>query len=156
MANAIDPSLYLSNYQAQQKQTGSSALGKDDFLKILIAQLQNQDPTSPMEDKEFIAQMAQFTSLEQMSNMNNTLQALVDSQKQSQMMEFSGFIGKEVTWHNIIDSEEEEEEPTIEEGTGRVVSVQFKNGSVTLTLADGTVLEPANISEVKESTVEIE
>jgi len=47
----------------------SQSLGKDDFLKILITQLSHQDPSAPMQDREFIAQMAQFSSLEQMTGM---------------------------------------------------------------------------------------
>jgi len=52
-------------------------LDKDDFLKLLITQLQHQDPNNPMEDKEFIAQMAQFSSMEQMLNVNKSLDKLV-------------------------------------------------------------------------------
>ena len=60
----------LNKQLAVNGRTPKTELGKDDFLQLLIAQLSHQDPTAPMEDTQFIAQMAQFTSLEQMTNMS--------------------------------------------------------------------------------------
>ena len=65
-------------------------LGKDDFLKILITQLQHQDPTKPMEDREFIAQMAQFSSLEQMTNMSSQFTELAAMLKGTRAMNLIG------------------------------------------------------------------
>ncbi|WP_436411269.1 flagellar hook assembly protein FlgD [Treponema socranskii] len=74
--------------------TVNHSLGKDDFLKLLIAQLSNQDPTSPIENTEFIAQMAQFSSLEQMTNMSAEFAKLAGVFRVS---EASSMLGKTVT-----------------------------------------------------------
>ena len=86
----------------QQRQTGSmQSLGKDDFLQLMITKLQHQDPLSPMEDADFIAQLAQFSSLEQMSNISDGIEAsnqwsFLQMQSLNNVMA-SGLIGKEVT-----------------------------------------------------------
>jgi flagellar basal-body rod modification protein FlgD len=149
MASSIDTSLLLSNYQQSEKRTASSTLGKDDFLKLLMTQLQNQDPSNPMEDTEFIAQMAQFSTLEQMTNMNSTFEKFITQQQQSQLVSYNQFVGKEITWHKLNELEDGTTE--VLEGSGKVASIQFKDESILFILDDGTELEPGNISQVSES-----
>ena len=77
---------------------GSSrqALGKDDFLKLLITQMRYQDPLSPMDNTQFLAQMAQFSSLEQMQNLNESFdQSMLLSQSLNNSSA-AGFIGRHV------------------------------------------------------------
>jgi len=59
--------------------TRSKTLGQDQFLALLVTQLQHQDPTQPMDDMQFIAQLAQFSSLEQMQQMNTTLTGIAQT-----------------------------------------------------------------------------
>jgi flagellar basal-body rod modification protein FlgD len=65
-------------------------LGKDDFLKLLITQLSHQDPTQPLEDREFVAQMAQFSTLEQMTNMTSELSQVLGLLARSQAVNLLG------------------------------------------------------------------
>ena len=72
----------------------NDTLGKDAFLKLLIAELSNQDPLNPMEDREFVSQMATFSELEQMQNMNKTLESMAEANKFSAVQ----YIGKAVAF----------------------------------------------------------
>src|SRR3954453_10003825 len=63
----------------QQTRNTSGALGKDDFLKLLVGQLQHQDPLAPSDDQQWIGQMAAFSQLEQVSNTAETTQKIVDT-----------------------------------------------------------------------------
>ncbi len=145
----IDQTLLYSTLTQKQREGGNDILGKDDFLKILMTQLQNQDPMNPMQDKDFIAQMATFSSLEQMTNMTKTMEKFVESQGQSQVIMYNQFVGKDVTWHKVEEGSEGAE-PVITEGSGTVKGVRFKGDSVEFVMGDGTVLAPGNISQVNE------
>lgn len=65
--------------QTNTIQSSNGTLGKDEFLKLLMAQMKYQDPMNPMEGTEYTAQLAQFSSLEQLTNMQNTLEEMVNS-----------------------------------------------------------------------------
>lgn len=124
----IDPSLYLKNQSTTRKT--SPELGKEDFLKILMTQLQNQDPTDPMDDREFVSQMATFSSLEQMTNMTKSIDKLVDSQLVSPVVKYSHMIGQEVSYQ--AGNENNGAESSIE--TSHVTAVSQKDGWAILEL----------------------
>ena len=99
MASPITNSVVWPNYDSanvKKASEKSTELGKDQFLSILVAQLRNQDPMNPMSDTDFIAQMAQFTTVEQLSNMSGEL-ALI----RQNIGTASSLIGKTVTWNEF-------------------------------------------------------
>jgi flagellar basal-body rod modification protein FlgD len=109
----------------------ANGLGKDDFLKLLLTQLSNQDPLKPLEDKEFIAQLAQFNSLEQMVKVNESLTQLGLSLGLSQA---STMIGKAIVAKTASG-----------QIAGMVSAVKLTDGKPLLVLDDGTDVEMANV-----------
>lgn len=75
---------------------GSDKLDKDAFFKLMLAQIKSQDPTNPLKSHEMAAQLASFSGLEQMQNMNSTLGELKDAQKPMEQFQALNFIGKAV------------------------------------------------------------
>ncbi|QPA32054.1 flagellar hook assembly protein FlgD [Thermaerobacillus caldiproteolyticus] len=151
MANTIDSSLLLSNYKPPERQTGNQILGKDDFLKILLVQLQNQDPLNPMEDKEFIAQMANFSTLEQITNMATELEQFIQLQNENAILRYSEMIGKKVYWEEDSEETDTSDTPT----SGIVKSVLQKNNEIFLELEDGKMISGKQIIKVEAPTEEI-
>ena len=72
LSTSLDELTYSDLSETVSKQRGSSELGKQEFMKLLTTQMQYQDPLNPQSDQDFIAQLAQFSSLEQMQNLNST------------------------------------------------------------------------------------
>ncbi len=90
--NAIEPTSGDAQLGAPVK-----ILGKDDFLNMLIAQLQHQDPLNPADSTEFTAQLAQFSSLEQLSNIHDSLEHMEQFQASLTHSQAVSYIGKEIT-----------------------------------------------------------
>lgn len=108
-----------TNNANQQTMPNTEVLGKDDFLKLLVTQLRHQDPINPVDDKEFIAQLAQFSSLEQMQNLTTSLNTMMESQQRlTALSQATSMIGKEVELYT------HKEESIF----GSVTGVQFNNG----------------------------
>ena len=76
--------------------SSKTSLGQDAFLQLLVTQLQYQDPLNPMDDKEFVAELAQFSSLEQLTEINSGIENLATQNEQQQVMGAVNFIGKTI------------------------------------------------------------
>lgn len=126
---------FNSQLKETQKVVSKNSLGEADFLTLLVTQLKTQDPTKPMDDKAFIGQMAQFTSLKQMSSVADNLNTFT---KEFDFTKSVSLVGKEVTWNDEIGNIQ----------TGQVDSVIVKDGNSFLNVNNQQVALK-NILEVK-------
>ena len=113
------------------KKATSNTLGKNEFFKILAAQLQNQDPTSPASNTEFIAQLAQFSSLEQLENIANSISSM-------SVMQSAGLIGKTA----VVESDG----TSI---TGKVESILIQD-SVPYAVINGNYIPVSSITQISQ------
>lgn len=121
-----------NNTQATQ----NSNLGQEDLFKILLTELSFQDPLDPMDNKEFIAQLAQFTNLEQSRQFNQKLDSLLTVQAADQSIVL---LGKTV-----------EVETNTNPEVGEVTAIKFDNGSPILTIqkTDGSFISDIRLSQI--------
>lgn len=130
--------VYSQNIARSEQRTPQNELGKDQFLTILVAQLQNQDPLSGGDNTEYIAQLAQFSSLEQMQNLNTGFAMMLYYQNAQYA---SQLIGKNVT---LNDGEE-----VIQ---GVVEKTQISNGNVRIVI-DGKPYYLEQITQIENEEV---
>ena len=125
----INTNEILTPDQMKPREASNSTLGKDDFLKLFVAQLQHQDPMNPMQDSDFMGQMASFSTLEQVSNMATA----------NERSATIGLIGRTVTY----------KDKTNVEHIGVVEKVTTaKDGKLSLTVDGTTGVDPTTITQV--------
>lgn len=139
----------LAPRTAEETKKSNDILGKDDFLKMLTAQMQYQNPLDPMNDQEFIGQMTQFSSLEQLQNLNDTMTSnsqwnMLLSQTINNTMATS-LIGKTVTASANITTVGSDSTSTVNfNSDGFALS-----GIVTIYDAEGTVVRTLTLSQLQ-------
>lgn len=140
-------------------------LGKEAFLQLLVTQLQHQDPLNPQDNSSYIAELAQFSSLEQMTNVVKSLEdmsKIVGNIDTSVLVgQLSSMIGKEVDWIETVNEADEEGNPIShpEKMSGTVSGVTIVDGSPSIVVEskDGErhQVEISNLAHVYETTSEV-
>ena len=125
----------LTTEEMLPKTASNGALGKDDFLKLFVAQLQHQDPMNPMQDSDMMGQMASFSTLEQITNMAAANQSVAASLTSTNAI---GLIGRTVTYVDENDLPH----------TGVVQKVTTAGGTPSLTVDGVDGIDPATITQV--------
>lgn len=124
----------LEQYQTEQRKPeapAKSELGQDEFLKLMLSQMKHQDPFKPMENGEFIGQMAQFSTVSGIEQMQAALENLADTYGSSQTLEASRLVGQEVLVEGSSISLD------VEADAGGRFELDVSSGNVQLDITDG-------------------
>ena len=121
----------------------SNELGRDAFLQLLVLELQNQDPLEPVDNSDMIAQLAQFSSLEGIEQLNSNFEVLAGNVDQLNFISAQGLIGKFV--EGINDNNEVV--------TGKVNSV-YLDGSIVVLNVDGEIVSMSNVLSISDQSLE--
>ena len=141
----------LSDYEAAQNQAKAKdkkndALGKDAFLQLLVTQMKYQDPLDPQDNSEYLSQLAQFSALEQMTNVSKGLEnvsKIVDNINSSVLIgQLSSMIGQPVQW--ITETKGED---------GKTTKTNFEGKIIGVSITDG---QPSVIADVNGKTHQVE
>lgn len=151
--SALDNSYANALGNAINSSTGGSEMDKNSFLMLLVTQFKYQDPLNPMEDKEFVAQLAQFNALEQSMQTNENLQSLLAAQEKQTTISASSYLGREVSARGYGISVEDGKVSKIEYAAAEEIAkgqanIIDANNNVVATVDLGS-LAPGSIGEVK-------
>jgi flagellar basal-body rod modification protein FlgD len=134
--STVDP------FSAMTNPFGAQGLDREAFMRLLVTQLQNQDPLEPMQNAEFVAQLATFSSLEQLETLNQNVVGMIALNQSnallSQLTQASALIGQEVSWQDA---------ETGATSSGVVERVKIVDGLAVLEI-DGTDVPLAAVTEV--------
>ncbi|WP_179124100.1 flagellar hook capping FlgD N-terminal domain-containing protein [Marinococcus halophilus] len=155
--SAITDNMQLSNTSNSKSpfaaENTNGNMDKDDFLKLLIIQLQNQNPLEPMNDTEYVSQIANFSTLEQMTNMNKSLEQSTQFMAQDALMQLSSLIGQDVTWQTLVNAHTPNED--VQTGRNEIKSVKKDTqGNIMVELDSGRWIDGRQVVNIGKEQAE--
>ncbi|MDH0729457.1 flagellar hook assembly protein FlgD [Pseudomonas sichuanensis] len=149
-------SAYLKSLQKTDSKNSSttgqagSALGKDAFLQLLVTQMKNQNPLDPQENGEFVAQLAQFSSLEGIQSLNDSVNGILTGIGSSQALQATSLVGRSV----IVQTDKAVVDTTSSFNGQVVVPQSISDGKVTIKDKDGNVVKTIQLGSQKAGTAD--
>lgn len=139
----------LDQYQIKDREAKSNDLGKNEFLELLVAQLNNQNPLEPQENGEFIGQLAQFSTVEGVEKLNSSMETILSGYQSSQALQASSLVGRKV----IVPSDKAVVDTSETFKASLVLPTSSSNVAVNIYDSAGTVVNRLNLGQQQAGNV---